>query len=185
MRARGRGFVFGLGLVVGLLSGLPAQGRPIEVEEGWWRLELQGVGVIHSKKTDREGDAFVTGNVEYEMPTALDHLTVGVRAYPLFVYKAEDDMIYGVAAGLTLRLYVDAEAREGMYAEAGVSVLWHSRHFSENSSRVNFLDELGVGYKFRESPWNVSVKYQHISNAGLGSENAGVNSFSLGVGYRF
>lgn len=162
-----------------------AQARPIEVEDGWWRLEIQGVAVIHSKKTDREGDFYGSGYVEYEMPTAAERLTFGLRAYPLFVYEAEQDTIFGVAGGFSLRLYQNAENKDGFYAEAGSNVLWHSHHFTENSTRINFLSELGLGYKFPDNPWNISLKYQHISNASTGNDNAGVNGFSLGVGYRF
>lgn len=168
-----------------LFGGRPAQARPIEVDEGMWRLELQGAAALHSKKTDREGDSFLTGSVEYEMPTAIPRLTVGLRGYPLFVYRDEDHTILGAAAGFTLRLYQHPDTKDGLYAEAGSALLWHSRHFDGNSTRVNFLSELGFGYKFPDNPWNISLKYQHISNASTGNDNAGVNAVSLGFGYRF
>ena len=59
--------------------------RPIDFDAGHWRLELQGAGAVHSSKTDREGDYFVSGSVEYESPW-LQHVAFGIRAYPLFIY---------------------------------------------------------------------------------------------------
>ncbi len=167
-------------LLLAIVSG-SAAARPLDIEQGRWRIELQGADVLHSKKTDREGDYFVSGSVEYEIPVRI-HLTLSVRAYPLFIYP-EPEPIYGVAAGIAFRWY-PREDHKGFYAEAGVAPLWTSRYFNENSSRINFLDELGVGYRF-EKDWHLSVKYQHISNAGLGSDNAGVNAISLGIGYTF
>lgn len=160
-----------------------ATARPIDFDAGHWRLELQGAGAVHSSKTDREGDYYVTASVEYESPW-LRHVAFGIRAYPLFLYP-EPQPIYGAALGLVFRFYRDPSMDKGWYAEAGVAPMWHSRYFSDNSSRLNFLDELGIGYKFPHNPWHISAKYQHISNASIGSENAGVNSFSLGFGYTF
>jgi hypothetical protein len=175
-----------LGTVLFILSAsAPAEARPIEIDEGRWRLELQGAAAVHSSKTDREGDYYVTGSAEYEMPTRLDGLNFGLRMYPLFAYRAEEDDIYGVAAGITFRFYQNADTRDGLYAEAGTGPVWLSHHLEGNSTRVNFLNELGVGYKFPDNPWSVSLKYQHISNASTGNDNAGVNAFSLGVGYTF
>jgi hypothetical protein len=159
-----------------------AQARPIEVDAGHWRLELQGVDVIDPSGSD--GDFYVSGSVEYEMPTALDHLNFGLRAYPLFVYGG-DDNTYAVAAGFTLRCYQHAVTRDGFYAEIGSGPIWLSRELEGNSSRVNFLSELGLGYKFPDKPWSLSLKYQHISNAGLSDNNKGVNAISFGVGYTF
>jgi hypothetical protein len=174
------GFILGM-----LLIFLPgrADARDLDLPEGRWRIELQGVDVIHSKKEERDDDFFFTGNVEYEMPVRI-HLTIGVRAYPLFYYS-EPHPIYGVGAGLVLRLYQHGETYDGLYAEAGSAPIWHSHHFPGNSTRINFLNELGLGYKFRNKPWSISLKYQHISNASTGNDNAGVNGVSLGIGYTF
>ena len=161
----------------------PAEAKLLDLPEGRFRLEIQAADVVHSKKEERGDDYFFSGSVEYEMPKG-SRFTLGIRAYPLWYYS-EPHPIYGVAAGVVFRWYQHKDTYDGFYAEAGVAPLWHSHHFAGNSTRVNFLDELGVGYKFAESPWSVSLKYQHLSNAGLGSDNAGVNAISLGVGYTF
>ncbi len=182
MRKNGFTFAVVACIPVVLLSG-KAWARPIDFDAGHWRLELQGAGVLHSSKTDHAGDYFVSGSVEYESPWT-DHVAFGIRAYPLFLYPRPQPL-YGAALGLVFRIYRNAAMDSGPYAEAGVSALWHSRDFSDNSSRLNFLNELGVGYKFEGKPWHIAVKYQHISNAGIAGKNAGVNAVSLGFGYSF
>ena len=53
-----------------------------------------------------------------------------------------------------------------------------------NSSNVNFLIGLGLGYKFK-SNWHTVLKYEHVSNSSLGERNAGANSLGFGFGYSF
>lgn len=154
--------------------------------DGRWRVETQGFAALHSGKTDREGDKFGTFSVEYEMPVS-SHFTAGLRGYPVFVYEPHrdsDDTIFGVAAGLAGRYYFKEDIYRGWCAEGGGSVLWHSRYFRENGSRVNFMLEAGLGYQF-ERDWHATFKFTHISNAGMNDDNAGVNALGLGLGYTF
>lgn len=153
---------------------------------GRWRLEAQGYSALYSGKTDREGDKFATFSVEYEMP-ATRRFAFGLRAYPLFYYephRSSFDNVYGVAVGGTARYYLRAETYNGWFADAGCSILWHSNYFHDNSSRVNFMPEGGVGYQFRNN-WHAAVKLNHISNGGMASKNAGVNALGLAIGYTF
>ena len=115
------------------------------------------------------------------------HFTFGLRGHPLFVYephRSSFDTIYGVAAGVGARYYLREDTYNGWFADAGCSILWHSNYFHDNSSRVNFMPEAGVGYKFRND-WHAALKFNHISNGGMASNNAGVNALGLGVGYTF
>ena len=156
------------------------------IRDGRWRVETQGFAALHSGKTDREGDKFATLSDEYEMPET-SHFTCGLRAYPLFVYephRSSDDTIFGVAGGLAARYYFKEDTYKGWFAEGGSSVLWHSRHFRENGSRVNFMLEGGVGYQF-ERDWHATFKFTHISNASMNDDNAGVNALGLALGYTF
>ncbi len=154
--------------------------------DGRWRVEAQGFATLHSRKTDREGDKFAAVSAEYEMPLT-SHVAFGLRGYPLFVYephRTSDDTIYGVAGGVTTRYYFKENTHKGWFAEGGGSLLWHSRHFRENGSRVNFMLEGGLGYQF-ERDWHATFKFSHISNAGMHHDNAGVNALGFGVGYAF
>ena len=105
----------------------------------------------------------------------------------MFVYlphRTSDDTLYGVAGGVTARYYFQEETHRGWFAEGGGSVLWHSRYFRENGSRINFMLEAGLGYQF-ERDWHATFKFTHISNASTNHDNAGVNALGLGVGYTF
>ena len=96
----------------------------------------------------------------------------------------EKDTIVGGGIGVAYRIYQHAESRDGFYLEGSISVLFHSPRFEDNTGDVNFLSELGLGYKF-ENAWHVVVKWEHISNGSTSRKNAGVNSVGLGVGKTF
>ena len=83
-----------------------------------------------------------------------------------------------------MRVYQHADVRNGLFAEAGVSVLWNRPKFEENGSDVNFLNEFGIGYQFK-SNWHVTAKFEHISNASTASHNAGTNAYGLAIGRTF
>ena len=181
-------FMTTLVVMVGALAGA-AGADTLRWEDGRWRLEFTGMGGVYSGKVDREGDWYATGSIEYEVP-AFDHATFGLRFYPLFWYEEDEDkrgdagVIHGAAFGVAARYYQRAETRSGWFGELGVSALVHDEEFEKNSSQVNFLNELGLGYKWEEH-WHVAVKWEHISNAGIGSRNSGVNGVGLAFGYTF
>ncbi len=168
----------------------PAGAQAFHFEQARWRLELQGVGGSYSGKVDRDGDYYFTGSVEYECP-AYQRSTFGLRLYPLLVYRedqgehGEEHTIFGTALGVTHRIYQYAEDREGLFLELSSSVLWQSREFEGNNARLNFLSEVGIGYRFPESPWHGALKWSHISNAGTCRSNAAVNGLVCAVGYSF
>ncbi len=175
-------------IAAALLCYLPTSARAGEIKfkEGRWRLEGQAMSSLYSRKTLREGDHFNTFSIEYEMP-AWKRMTLGLRAYPAFYYmphKSSDKEVFGAAFGVTSRCYQNAEELNGWFGEIGGSLLWHSNHFSENGSKVNFYLEAGAGYQF-ENDWHVALKYGHISNASTNSDNAGINALGLAVGYTF
>lgn len=169
----------------------PAAGAgPLQMSEGRWRAEVSVVGGSYSGKQGRTDDWYVTAAVEYEIP-AYDRLTFGLRVLPLFLYDEQKDddygagTIYGGGFGVTGRIYQHAETRSGWFGELGASALGMSEKLEGNSASVNFLTEIGVGYKFPESGWHVTAKWAHISNAGLGDHNAGTNGVGVAVGYTF
>lgn len=191
------------GIVVGgalLLCSSSAHGG-IDLEEGMWRLELNNDFGVHQGSYDRSGDYSINGIVEYEVP-ATPRTTLGLRLMPLFVYTQDEDRddrlfrrifdnkddeggtVWGGGFGLGGRIYSVKNEYRGWFGEANVTALLHTNEFHGNSSNLNFITGLGVGYQFK-SDWHVQVHYQHISNASLGSENSGANSLGVGVGYRF
>lgn len=159
-----------------LVCAVPARGE-VRFDEGSWRLELTGLKSL-------DGDNYcTTGSVEYEFPASA-HGKLGLRMYPLFFFGS-DDPAYGAGAGVSARVYQKADEYSGLFGEVGVSALWISRDLHHNSSRLNFLSEAGIGYKFPSSGWHVALKAEHISNAGLGSKNSGLDGIGLAAGFTF
>jgi len=192
MGRSGRIWTFGVLSVFAALATTPADARGLDFDEGRVRIEVAGACNLYSGKTDRDGDYYLTGSIEYETPV-LERLTLGLRFMPAFLYHehrdkcegASSETIYGAGLGVTARVYQNKGDRDGLFGEAGAAALWHSRYFERNTSRVNFVTEIGVGYKFPERNWHVGVKFQHASNGGLASRNAGINGLALAVGYTF
>lgn len=161
-----------------------AAGADIKFDQGRWRLELSGSAGIHSGSTDRGGDILATGSLEYEFP-ASKRTTLGLRLLPLFMYaQDDDDNVLGAGFGLAGRIYQHAEEYRGWFGELELSALGHDDKFEGNSANLNFLTGVGVGYKFK-SNWHAALRYEHISNAGLGENNAGANTVGLAVGFTF
>ena len=154
-------------------------------DNGQWRVESQAYWAVYSRKTEREGDKYVSVFVEYEMPVS-PHFTVGLRGYPAFYFDPHKDVdaVFGVGLGASTRYYLADADYHGWYLEGAASGLYQSDYFQKNGSRFNFMLEFGGGYKFQNN-WNVAIKYGHISNAHIASDNAGLNSFGLGIGYTF
>jgi hypothetical protein len=166
-----------------------AQAGKILIKDGHWRLELQGMIGTNGGKGDHADDMYVVGQVEYEVP-AFRRSAFGLKIIPLFLFDQDDqdtgekDTIVGGGIGVAYRIYQHAESRDGFYLEGSISVLFHSPRFEDNTGDINFLSEVGLGYKF-ENAWHVAVKWEHISNGSTSRKNAGVNSVGLGVGKTF
>ena len=155
-------------------------------DTGRWRLEAGGTNGVYSGRTDREKDYYFTGRIEYEYPVS-PQFALGAKVLPLFIFHDDNrnDTVYGIGIGVTARWYWNKETRTGLFNEISGSVLWHSREFENNNSRVNFLTEAGLGYAFPGTPWHVTAKLEHISNGGLRGKNQSVNGIGLAIGYSF
>ncbi len=153
--------------------------------EGRWRTEVGVSTGFHSGNRSRTNDLLVTGNVEYEWPI-FARCTLGLRAYPLFLYKQDEpsETLWGGGVGAVGRVYQHKGERNGWFGEGGAGVIWHSNHIEGNSATMDFLLEGGVGYQF-QNDWHVTLQVSHISNAGLSDNNAGANSVGLAVGFTF
>ena len=181
--------VVGTVILVLLAIAAPAEekkgAKRIRWRDGLWRTELSTFAGVRSGGRSRTDDINLNGTLEYEMPTG-KRSTAGVRIHPLFLYeeKRTDRTIWGGAVGPMIRIYRKNHDRRGLFGEMGGSVLWHSNEIRGNTSRVNFLFETGVGYKF-DTKWHLSAKVRHFSNAGIDSRNSGANAIGLAVGYTF
>jgi hypothetical protein len=197
MRLRAVCFIVAIG---SFLLAMPAHAG-LDLEEGMWRLELNNDFGVHQGSRDRAGDYSLSGSVDYEVP-ATSRTTLSLRLMPLFLYTQNDDgderrrllrrfdnqdngdTVWGAGLGIVGRIYQVKDEYRGWYGEVGATALGHNNEFAGNTSNLNFITTLGVGYQFK-SDWHVQLHYQHISNASLGSRNAGANSLGVGIGYRF
>lgn len=188
-----------IALVIAAL--MATQAHAFEFSEGRWRLELSGGPALQEGSRDRDGDYFVSGTVDYEIP-ATPHTTLSLRGMPLFVYEQDEvsydslkemlrkhespheDTVIGAGFGLAGRVYQKADVYEGFFAELELLALGHAGKIEGDDSNIDFLSGIGVGYQFN-SNWEALVRFEHISNAGLATPNSGVNAVRLGVGYRF
>lgn len=149
-------------------------------------LRLEGSAMrLFNTDSKKLGDAYYSGVLEYEFGV-LPALKLGLRVQPLFLYPTKDDKwpMYGCGVGLAGRLYTHPADYKGLFVEASVSPLWHSDTFVHSSSRLDFLSEAGIGYKF-DCNLHLTLKVEHISNGGLYDKSAGVNGVGLGLGFSF
>lgn len=156
----------------------------MELSEGMWRLDFTVANGLDSGRTDRDSDHYLLTTIEYEL-RAHERLTLSFKGYPALVYDESDrNVIYGAGVGVGIRLYQHKDL-SGFFGEWGVGLLGHTKKFENNSTNFNFLLETGVGYQFKEKPWHIGIRYQHLSNASLGDKNSGVNAIGISFGYRF
>jgi len=160
-----------------------------DFSKGRWRAEFTTTtGAIDNQWPQHKEDYFFLGSIDYEWPIH-SNTTCSLRGTPLFLYDRHrnDDYdsshIYGAAFGLALRLYEKKELT-GLFAEIGTSALWQSDYLPGNGSKFNFISDVGIGYEFKNRV-SVSVKYFHISNAGLEELNAGFDALGVSLAYTF
>ncbi len=150
-----------------------------------WRVELTATTAYHSGRRSRTGDYALRSNIEYEIPV-LKHMTVSPRIIPLMYYNENgkgDSTFWAFGFGVALRGYSKPD-QTGWFGEGGIHLLGQTGKFEGNTGSFNFMEEVGVGYMFKNGV-SAAVKVNHMSNAGLAEDNAGCNTVGLGLGYRF
>ena len=100
---------------------------------------------------------------------------------------AQNDEIAEI--GLTPVLRFQRNGLAGPYVEAGIGFHLLSRTqigARHLSTQFQFGDHLGLGYRFgAKSAWDLSYRFQHLSNGGIKKPNDGINFHQLRVQYRF
>lgn len=90
--------------------------------------------------------------------------------------------------GVTPVLRWQADERLGWYLEGGIGVHFLSRLYDNDgnhlSTRFQFGDHLGGGYVLANG-WDLGLKFQHFSNAGIKEPNSGVNFVVFRVAHAF
>jgi len=91
--------------------------------------------------------------------------------------------------GLTPVFRLQQNDRRGLYAEAAIGFHALSRTSLGDkrfSTSFQFGDHLGVGYRFgARGAYDVSYRYQHLSNGGIKDPNSGINFSQVRLQYHF
>ena len=103
------------------------------------------------------------------------------------VRPGQNDEIFEI--GLTPVFRVQQNDLQGPYAELGIGAHLLSRTSLGDkrfSTKFQFGDHLGVGYRFgAKGAFDLSYRYQHLSNAGIKRPNNGINFNQIRLQYHF
>ena len=124
--------------------------------------------------TGPRGPGFLRGNFEY-----------AVDAVPLFWVFQPGGTAYGVAIDpFVVKWNIATIGRIVPYLDLDAGALLTSRQIPRGTSRDNFTTSgaLGMHILAKKFNWSAEVRYMHISNAGLGSTNPGINTVQIRVG---
>ena len=124
-------------------------------------------------------DAYAVHALELEW-MVFGPISMGVRLLPMLAYFDREPII-GSGLGVTNRIY-SARNGTGFYFGLASCAVVHAARFEGNSSNINFLSSIDMGYQFPRSRYRAGIKLEHVSNANLAEHNRGWNGVSLLVG---
>ena len=122
---------------------------------------------------------FLRGRFEY-----------AVDAVPLFLIFQPANTAYGVGFDpLGLKWNFERRGRLSPYLELTGGVVYTNHDVPTGTNTVNFMDQAALGTHLlgEKYNWSLELRYMHISNAGLGNLNPGINTVQvrLGIGRFF
>jgi lipid A 3-O-deacylase len=122
---------------------------------------------------------FLRGRFEY-----------AIDAVPIFLIFQPANTAYGVGFDpLGLKWNFERHARFSPYLELTGGTVFTSHDIPTGTNPVNFMDQAALGTHIlgEKYSWSLELRYMHISNAGLGNLNPGINTVQvrLGVGRFF
>jgi hypothetical protein len=124
--------------------------------------------------TRPHGPGFLEGRFEY-----------AVDAVPAFLVFQPANTAYGVGFNpFNLKWNFATRGRVVPYFELSGGTLFTTKDVPTGTDRVNFTSSAAVGAHFlgESRNWSVEVRYMHISNAGLGDLNPGINTVQVRLG---
>ncbi len=124
--------------------------------------------------TDAHLPGFLKGRFEY----ALD-------AVPAYLIFQPSGTAYGVGVNpLNLKWNFVSHGRVSPYFEISGGTLFTTSKVPAATSKVNFTSAAALGTHFLgpKYAWAIEARYLHISNAGLGDLNPGLNTFEVRLG---
>jgi|SRR5437763_177122 len=120
------------------------------------------------------GPGFLKGRFEY-----------AIDAVPAYLIFQRRNTVYGVGVNpLNLKWNFATRGHIAPYAELSGGTLFTTQKVPPRTSSVNFTPSAALGTHFfgKQCTWSVEARYLHISNAGLGDFNPGINTFEIRVG---
>jgi len=117
---------------------------------------------------------FLRGRFEY-----------AVDAVPVFLAFQPANTTYGVGFDpLGLKWNFQRHGRLSPYLELTGGALFTNHDLPTGTNTVNFMDQAALGMHILGAHKNVSLelRYMHISNAGLGNLNPGINTVQVRLG---
>jgi len=113
-----------------------------------------------------------------------------VDAVPLFLVFQPANTAYGVGFDpLGLKWNFERHGRLSPYLELTGGVIRTNHDVPTGTNTVNFMDQAALGTHIlgEKYDWSLELRYMHISNAGLGNLNPGINTVQvrLGIGKFF
>ena len=108
-----------------------------------------------------------------------------IDATPLFLVFQRANTAYGVGfSPLGLKWNFERHGRLSPYLELNGGVLFTSHNVPTGTNNVNFTPAAALGTHIlgEKYNWSLELRYLHISNAGLGRLNPGLNTVEVRVG---
>jgi lipid A 3-O-deacylase len=139
-------------------------------DTGIWNAGLRYGWVL----TDPLGPGFLKGRFEY-----------AVDAVPAYLIFQPTNTAYGVGLNpLNLKWNFAARGHIRPYIELSGGTLFTTHKVPMGTSAVNFTSSAALGTHLlaKKYAWAIEARYLHISNAGLGDLNPGLNTFEVRLG---
>jgi len=108
-----------------------------------------------------------------------------VDAVPAYLIFQPANTAYGVGFNpLGLKWNFERRGRFSPYLELSGGVLFSNHNVPTFTNKVNFSPSAALGTHIlgEKYNWSVELRYLHISNAGLGNNNPGLNTVQVRVG---
>jgi hypothetical protein len=136
-----------------------------------WNAGLR-LGRVLSKE---RGPGFLRGNLQWALDVS-----------PAYVVS-QGATVYGVGISpLLTKWNFSPSSRVRPYLELGNGMLFSSQRVPPGASTFNFTTQAAVGvqvFRRENQAFSLSVRYEHISNAGLEPLNPGINSIQVRAGF--
>jgi lipid A 3-O-deacylase len=139
-------------------------------DTGVWNLGVRYGMVL----TSPHGPGFLRGQLEY-----------AADVMPAWVITQKTNTAYGVGVNpFAFKWIMTSPKKVKPFFQLEGGTLFTNTKVPEGTSRINFTTSAGLGAHFLLNKYNFSaeVRFLHISNAGIGDLNPGINTVQVRIG---